>query len=251
MKSVSVCLLVLGVLIGAISCFPPLSSNAISGRQLAPREVNSPTISKDKILKANTFIDNLLKSKSNALKEAFGKVKLPDQYFEFSKKILLVETHGFAKLTSGHLENLHNIKRKGDCLITAPDDALTIVVDLGVNDVSGGYYIEVEFGVFSAASNLKVNIESIQLVVKGLQSFRQVADLDNPDEHNILNFDLGLNIQANLGKVDIDVNIFGPMDWLFNLIAEKVVKSLKGSLQQMIKAPIRNAIKGITGEVFF
>jgi len=250
MKSVSVCFLVLAVLIGVISCFPPLSSNAISRRQLAPRGINSPTVSKDKIIKANAFIDNLLKSKSNNLK-AFGKVKLPDQYFEFSKKILLVETHGFAKLTSGHLENLHNIKRKGDCLMTATDDAVTIVVDLGVDNIAGGYYIEVEFGVFSAASDLKVNIESIQLVVKGLQSFRQVADLDNPDEHNILNFDLGLNVQVNMGKVDIDVNIFGPMDWLFNLIAEKVVKSLKGSLQQMIKARIRNAIKGITGRVFF
>jgi len=243
--------LCLTVLIGAISCYPSSPSDAQPWRQLTPRGVASPKISHDKIAKANAFIDKLLKSKHEDLKAAFGKVKLPDQYFEFSKKILLVETHGFAKLTSGHLDNLHNIKRKGDCLITAPDDALNVVVDLGVDNVAGGYYIEVEFGVFSAASNLKVNIESIELVVKGLQSFREVNDLENPEEHNLLNFDLGLNIQANLGKVDIDVNIFGPMDWLFNLIAERVIKSLKGSLQQMIKAPIRDAIKRITGEVFF
>jgi len=232
--------LLLLALVGAISCLP-----------LTKYDANAPIVTKDKIAKANAFIDKLLKSKRGMLKEAIGKVKLPDQYFEFSKKIMMIETHGFAKLTHGHLDNLHDIKRKGDCLITLADDALNVVIDLGVDNVEGGYYIEVEFGVFSAASNLKVNIESVELVIKGLQSFREVADLDNPEDTNILNLDLALNVQANLGKIDVDVNIFGPMDWLFNLIAERVVKSLKGSLQQMIKAPIRDAIKGITGEVFF
>lgn len=227
-------------LVGAISCLP-----------LTKYGANTHIVTPDKILKANAFIDKLLKSKSGMLKEAIGRVKLPDQYFEFSKKIVMVETHGFAKLTHGRLDNLHDIKRKGDCLITTDGDALNLVLDLGVDNVKGGYYIEVEFGVFSAASNLKVNIESIELVIKGIQSFRAVSELDDPEDTNILNFDLALNVQANMGKVDIDVNIFGPMDWLFNLVAKRVIKSLKGSLQQMIKAPIRDAIQSITGVRFF
>ena len=56
--------------------------------------------------------------------------------------------------------------RKGDCIITAPDDALNVVVDLGVDHVKGGYFIEVKFGVFEAASNLKVEIESVQMIIK-------------------------------------------------------------------------------------
>ena len=101
---------------------------------------------------------------------------------------------------------LNTVNRKGDCLITLADDALNVVIDLGVDNVEGGYYIEVEFGVFSAASNLKVNIESVELVIKGLQSFREVADLENPEDTNILNLDLALNVQANLGKIDVDVS---------------------------------------------
>jgi len=214
------------------------------------RRLTAPVVSKDKIAKVNAFVDKLLADKAGMLKEAIGKVKLPDQYFEFSKTII-VETHGFAKLTHGHLDNLHNIVRKGDCIITAPDDALNVVVDLGVDHVKGGYFIEVKFGVFEAASNLKVEIESVQMIIKGLQSFRDIHDLENPEASNILNFDLALEVQLNLGKIDIDVNIFAPFDWLINLIAERVVKSLKGDLQTMIKAAMKNYIRGITGEVFY
>merc|ERR1712002_1101270 len=77
------------------------------------------------------------------------------------------------------------------------------VIDLGVDNVKGGYYIEVEFGVFSAASNLKVEIESVEIVLKGIQSFREIKDL-NDEKDKILDFDVALNVKAYLGHIDVD-----------------------------------------------
>ena len=86
------------------------------------------------------------------------------------------------------------------------DNVLQLVVDLGANFVRGGYYIEVEFGVFSAASNLKIEIESVQLVITAVQSFRPLREKQD-DRENILNFDLALNVLVNLGPIDVDVRI--------------------------------------------
>lgn len=212
--------------------------------------VSIPAASETAVSRANRFVDQLLADNRQMLQDAISVVKLPDEYFEFEKKILLVTTHGFARLTHGKLDNLHAIVRKGDCVVFQQNDALNLVINLGIDNVLGGYYIEVEFGVFGATSNLKIKIESVQLIIKGLHSFREIHAQENPEDTNILNFDLALNVQANLGNIDVDVNIFGPLDWLFNLIAEKVVSSLKGRLQGMIKDPIRDAIKGISGMKF-
>ena len=43
-------------------------------------------------------------------------------------------------------------------------------------------------------------------MIKGLHSFREINEQENPDETNILNFDLALNIQAHLGDIDVDVS---------------------------------------------
>ena len=82
---------------------------------------------------------------------------------------------------------------------------MSVIVDLGVDNVKGGYFIEVKFGVFSAASNLKIKIKTFELVIKGIQSFRAIKDLEE-DKTNILNFDIALNVQANIGEIDVDVS---------------------------------------------
>ena len=51
-----------------------------------------------------------------------------------------------------------------------------------------------------------LQIESVQLIIKGLHSFREINDQQNPDESNILNFDLALNVKAHLGDIDVDVS---------------------------------------------
>lgn len=207
-------------------------------------------LSKAQIEKANKFVDKLIADKREDLQKAIGKVKLPDQYFEFSKKIAFVDTHGFARLTHGRLDNLSDIKRKGNCVLTSDGKALSTVIDLGVDNVKGGYYIEVEFGVFSAASNLKVEIESVEIVLKGIQSFREIKDL-NDEKDKILDFDVALNVKAYLGHIDVDVNMFIGIDWLLNFIVEKVVDNLKLGLQNMLKEPLRKAIADISGDAFF
>jgi len=203
-------------------------------------------ISADKVEKVNRFVDKMLAAKGAQLKAAIGTIKLPDEHFDFSKSVLGIDTHGFAKLTHGHLDNLNAIVRKGDCALVALNNVLQLVVDLGADDVRGGYDIEVEFGIFGATSNLKIQIESVEFILTAVQSFRPLREKAD-DQENILNFDLALNVLVNLGPIDVDVNIFSPLDWLLNLIAEKVVRNLKGRLQQMLKAPIRNAIEGING----
>jgi len=206
-----------------------------------------PFAPESSVQKANRFIDQLLADNRKTLEDAIGVIVLPDEKFEFSKKILLVTTHGYAKLTKGRLFNLHALSRKGDCEIFAQNDTLNVVINLGLDNILGGYLIEVGFGILGATSDLKLKIESVQLIIKGLHSFREINDQQNPDESNILNFDLALNVKAHLGDIDVDVNIFGPLDWIINWIAEKVVSNLKGRLQGMIKDPIRDLIKGISG----
>jgi len=208
---------------------------------------NVPAAPETSVQKANRFVDKLLADNRQALHDAISVVTLPDESFTFEKKILLVTTHGYAKLTKGHLDNLHGITRKGDCVIFAQNDALNVVINLGIDNVQGGYYIDVGFGVFGASSDLELKIESVQLIIKGLHSFREIHGEEHPDDMNILNFDLALNVKAHLGYIDIDVNVLRPLDWLFNFIAEKVVSILKGRIQGMIKDPIRDAIRSISG----
>jgi len=212
--------------------------------------LSNPVSFSPKVEQANRFVDQLLSDNRKALEDAISYVKLPDEYFEFSKKIAFIETHGYAKLTKGHLNNLHAISRKGDCVLFAKDDVLNVVVDLGLDNVLGAYYIEVAFGVFGATSDLKLKIDTVELVIKGLNSFREISDQDSAEQNNVLDFDLALNIKANVGHIDVDVNISKVIDWLINFIAEKVVSSLKGRLQNMIKDPIRDAIKGIINGTF-
>jgi len=212
--------------------------------------LSNPVSFSPKVQQANRFVDQLLSDNRKALEDAISYVKLPDEYFEFSKKIAFIETHGYAKLTKGHLNNLHAISRKGDCVLFAKDDVLNVVVDLGLDNVLGAYYIDVAFGVFGATSDLKLKIDTVELVIKGLNSFREISDQDSAEQNNVLDFDLALNIKANVGHIDVDVNISKVIDWLINFIAEKVVSSLKGRLQNMIKDPIRDAIKGIINGTF-
>ena len=63
------------------------------------------------VQKANRFVDQILKENRKALEDAIARVQLPDEYLEFSKKILFVETHGFLRLQKGVLHNLHAISR--------------------------------------------------------------------------------------------------------------------------------------------
>ena len=51
-----------------------------------------------------------------------------------------------------------------------------------------------------------LQIESVQLIIKGLHSFREINSQENLESTNILNFDLALNVQANLGYIDVDVS---------------------------------------------
>merc|ERR1712002_973685 len=227
--------------------FARLITNANHDTEAA---LSNPVSSSPKVEQANRFVDQLLSDNRKALEDAISYVKLPDEYFEFSKKIVLIETHGYVRLTKGHLNNLHAISRKGDCVLYAEDDVLNVVVDLGLDNVLGGYYIETAFGVFGATSDLKLKIESVELIIKALNTFRKIADQDHAEDKNIVDFDLALNIKANVGHIDVDVNISKVIDWLINFIAEKVVKSLKSRLQGMIKDPIRDAIKGIINGTF-
>ena len=70
-----------------------------------------PAAAESSVTKANRFVDQLLADNRQKLQDAIGVVVLPDEYFEFSKTIFFVETHGFAKLTKGRLDNLHAISR--------------------------------------------------------------------------------------------------------------------------------------------
>jgi len=146
-------------------------------------------------------------------------------------------------LKNGHLDNLHAISRKRDCVISTKNDVLNVDIGLGLDNVLGAYHIDVKFGIFGATSDLKLKIESVELIIHALNSFREISAQKEPE--NVLDFDLAVNIKANLGDIDVDVNISAAIDWLVNFIAEKVVSNLKGRIQGMIKDPIRDAINSI------
>ena len=87
------------------------NQNAINGIFYTQAALSNPVSFSPKVEQANRFVDQLLSDNRKALEDAISYVKLPDEYFEFSKKIAFIETHGYAKLTKGHLNNLHAISR--------------------------------------------------------------------------------------------------------------------------------------------
>jgi len=194
----------------------------------------------------NRYVDDLLKRKRKALEKKIGHVVLPEKKIDFEKKIIMVTTHGYVQLSNGFLNNFHTIYRREDCVLYTSNDVLHFAVNLGAHDVRGGYDIHAEFGVFGITANLKIQLTFVGVKVVGRQSFKSMEN-----NGNLLNLDSKLHIEADIGKIIIKVDSLGPLDWVINFIANKVVASIRTTIQNKLKQPWRDLIEQINGDFGF
>jgi len=203
-------------------------------------------VSKSKIERANRFVDDLIRKHQDTLSK-YATIELPDHSIAFPASTMGISYDVTIKLDKGRIFNLNQITRVGDCVISVDNDVVTLVVNLGVNNVKGSYHYIAKAGMLGANDNLKFTIENPQLILTGKQSFKKLKDLGSKTT-NILNFDISFNVEGNIGDIDVDVNISFALDWLLNPIAEHFADDMKSKLQEMVKGPIRRMINNISGE---
>jgi len=210
--------------------------------------VQSLEFSKSKIERANRFVDDLIQKHQQTLNKYAKTIALPDRSIAFPASTMGISYDVTIKLDKGRIFNLNQITRVGDCVISADNDIVTLVVNLGVNNVKGSYHYIAKAGMFGANENLKFAIENPQLILTGKQSFKKLKDFGSNEKTNILNFDISFNVEGNIGDIDVDVDISFALDWLLNPIAEHFADDMKSKLQEMVKGPIRKMINNISGE---
>merc|ERR1712136_366467 len=94
----------------------------------------------------NEFADEILKNlRVRILNKGLDPLILPVKSFEFSKKVLLVEVRGSAKVYDGYLKGLSTIHRTGLASMHQNAPHVSVRATIGVNDLAGSYKASAKF----------------------------------------------------------------------------------------------------------
>merc|ERR1712033_109034 len=102
---------------------------------------------------------------------------LPVKSYEFSKKILLVEVRGSAKVYDGYLKGLSTLHRTGLADMNTNATHVTVRATIGVNDLAGSYKASAKFMNFGPSFGINLNI--VVVGSRGVRSGLGSADLLN------------------------------------------------------------------------
>jgi len=214
-------------------------------------------VSRSKIVRANHFVDDLIRKHWDTLNK-YATIELPDfDIPEFTHTLGTgVNFHLKLALVNGSIWNLNQIIREGDCAISADEDIVTLVVNLGVrSNVNGIYHhsikiTKLKLPIFNGEGNVTFTIKHPQLILTIKQSFKKLKDL-GPKMTNILNFDVFINAEANIGEIDTNVvfsHKLGKLNWVLAPFIKYFTPALTSQLQDAAKDYIRKMINDISGE---
>merc|ERR1712142_1417666 len=95
---------------------------------------------------ANEYADEILKNlRVRIVNKGLDPLILPVKSFEFSKKILLVEVRGSAKVYDGYLKGLSSLHRTGLASMSTNETHVKVRATIGVNDLVGSYKAAAKF----------------------------------------------------------------------------------------------------------
>merc|ERR1712126_751254 len=127
---------------------------------------------------ANEYADEILKNlRVRIVNKGLDPLILPVKSFEFSKKILLVEVRGSAKVYDGYLKGLSSLHRTGLASMSTNETHVKVRATIGVNDLVGSYKAAAKFMNFGPQFTISIGMESVGVIrsrpayPKGISSY--------------------------------------------------------------------------------
>merc|ERR1712136_5950 len=172
---------------------------------------------------ANEYADEILKNlRVRIVNKGLDPLILPVKSFEFSKKILLVEVRGSAKVYDGYLKGLSSLHRTGLASMSTNSTHVKVRATIGVNDLVGSYKAAAKFMNFGPQFTISLGMESVGV------AFEVVQPIQKGSRPTLLSFgvvDLG-QISAVLNKVN---------NFVINLVKDFVVVALEIPLKKLVQ----------------
>merc|ERR1711931_574944 len=181
---------------------------------------------------ANEYADQILKNlRVKILNKGLDPLILPVKSYEFSKKILLVEVRGSAKVYDGYLKGLSTLHRTGLADMNTNATHVTVRATIGVNDLAGSYKASAKFMNFGPSFGINLNIPSVGITFEVVQATQKGS---KPQLLSFAIVDLGeikAEIDGNLAILDFFVNKFN--NFVINLVKNFVVTALELPLKKL------------------
>merc|ERR1712168_1258549 len=185
---------------------------------------------------ANDYADQILKNlRVKILNKGLDPLILPVKSYEFSKKILLVEVRGSAKVYDGYLKGLSTLHRTGLADMNTNATHVTVRATIGVNDLAGSYKASAKFMNFGPSFGINLNIPSVGITFEVVQATQKGS---KPQLLSFAIVDMG-EIKAEIdGNLDILVNKFN--NFVINLVKNFVVTALELPLKKLVQSVLDN-----------
>merc|ERR1712168_945349 len=185
---------------------------------------------------ANEYADEILKNlRVRIVNKGLDPLILPVKSFEFSKKILLVEVRGSAKVYDGYLKGLSTLHRTGLASMSTNETHVKARATIGVNDLVGSYKASAKFMNFGPQFNILLGMESVGI------SFEVVQPIQKGSRPTLLSFGV-----VDLGRinavVDGDLNI---PDWVINKVNNFVINLVKDFVVVALEIPLKKLVQNV------
>merc|ERR1712126_752461 len=185
---------------------------------------------------ANENADEILKNlRVRIVNKGLDPLILPVKSFEFSKKILLVEVRGSAKVYDGYLKGLSSLHRTGLASMSTNETHVKVRATIGVNDLVGSYKAAAKFMNFGPQFTISLGMESVGV------AFEVVQPIQKGSRPTLLSFgvvDLG-QISA---VVDSDLHI---LDWVLNKVNNFVINLVKDFVVVALEIPLKKLVQNV------
>merc|ERR1712126_327269 len=185
---------------------------------------------------ANEYADEILKNlRVRIVNKGLDPLILPVKSFEFSKKILLVEVRGSAKVYDGYLKGLSSLHRTGLASMSTNETHVKVRATIGVNDLIGSYKAAAKFMNFGPQFTISLGMESVGV------AFEVVQPIQKGSRPTLLSFgvvDLG-QISA---VVDSDLHI---LDWVLNKVNNFVINLVKDFVVVALEIPLKKLVQNV------
>merc|ERR1712228_1006908 len=119
---------------------------------------------------ANEYADEILKNlRVRIVNKGLDPLILPVKSSEFSKKILLVEVRGSAKVYDGYLKGLSSLHRTGLASMSTNATHVHVRATIGVNDLVGSYKASAKFMNIGPSFAVNLAVDSVGIAFDVVQ----------------------------------------------------------------------------------
>merc|ERR1712243_22032 len=176
---------------------------------------------------ANEYADEILKNlRVRIVNKGLDPLILPVKSFEFSKKILLVEVRGSAKVYDGYLKGLSSLHRTSLASMSTNETHVKVRATIGVNDLVGSYKAAAKFMNFGPQFTISLGMESVGV------AFEVVQPIQKGSRPTLLSF----------GVVDSDLHI---LDWVLNKVNNFVINLVKDFVVVALEIPLKKLVQNV------